>query len=133
MAVVGICFFTPVVHKAVRAITPSARGELEIADALQWLLDGPYDVRSTTITGYWKDTGNPADMLEMTRPVLDGMEQGTEGEVDASSELVGRVRIEAGARILTTNVLVTGGAGFIGSHYVRALLALRPRAAGPLR
>ncbi|MFF6905485.1 glucose-1-phosphate thymidylyltransferase [Streptomyces sp. NPDC012389] len=121
MAVVGIYFFTPVVHKAVRAISPSARGELEITDALQWLLDGPYDVRSTTIAGYWKDTGNPADMLEMNRLVLDGMEQGTEGEADASSELVGRVRIEAGARILNSRIVgpaVIGPGTLVENSYV---------------
>ncbi|MEU5283437.1 glucose-1-phosphate thymidylyltransferase [Streptomyces sp. CA-278952] len=121
MAVVGIYFFTPVVHKAVRAISPSARGELEITDALQWLLEGPYDVRSTTISGYWKDTGNPADMLEMNRLVLDGMEQGTEGDTDASSELVGRVRIEAGARIRESRIVgpvVIGTGTLVQNSYV---------------
>nr|AAB50923.1 glucose-1-phosphate thymidylyltransferase [Streptomyces peucetius]prf//2208414A glucose phosphate thymidylate transferase [Streptomyces peucetius] len=105
LAVVGIYLFTPVVHEAVRALTPSRRGELEITDALQWLLDGPYDVRYTTISGYWKDTGNVADMLEVNRAVLDGIEPGMEGQADAASELVGRVRIEAGAQIRASRIV----------------------------
>ncbi|MGW5973870.1 glucose-1-phosphate thymidylyltransferase [Streptomyces sp. NPDC055186] len=121
LAVVGIYFFTPVVHEAVRVLTPSWRGELEITDALQWLLDGPYDVRSTTISGYWKDTGNVADMLEVNRSVLDGIEPGTEGRVDAASELVGRVRIEAGAQIRASRIVgpaVIGAGTVVTGSYV---------------
>ncbi len=115
LAVVGIYLFTPVVHEAVRALTPSRRGRLDITDALQWLLDGPYDVRSTTISGHWKDTGNVADMLEANRTVLEGIEPGMEGQVDAASELVGRVRIEKGARIRASRIV---GPAVIGSGTV---------------
>ncbi|WP_189215834.1 MULTISPECIES: glucose-1-phosphate thymidylyltransferase [Streptomyces] len=121
LAVVGIYFFTPVVHEAVGAVTPSWRGELEITDALQWLLDGSYDVRSTTISGYWKDTGNVADMLEVNRSVLDGIEPGTEGRVDAASEVVGRVRIEAGAQIRASRIVgpaVIGPGTVVTESYV---------------
>ncbi len=58
LALVGVYLFTPAVHEAVRAITPSWRGELEITHALQWLIDQQRDVRSTTISGYWKDTAS---------------------------------------------------------------------------
>src|SRR6266571_5804132 len=60
LALAGVYMFTPAVHDAVRALRPSARGELEITEAIQWLIDGGLKVRSTIIEGYWKDTGNVA-------------------------------------------------------------------------
>ena len=74
LALVGVYLFTPAVHEAVRKIKPSWRGELEITDAIQWLIDQGTDVRSTVISGYWKDTGNVADMLEVNRTVLETLE-----------------------------------------------------------
>ncbi|MEV4738861.1 glucose-1-phosphate thymidylyltransferase [Streptomyces sp. NPDC049555] len=115
MALVGIYLFTPVVHEAVRAVTPSWRGELEITHAIQWLIDHPYDVRFSTISGYWKDTGNPQDMLEVNRSVLEGLEPRIEGEVDDASEIVGRVRIDAGARVRGSRIV---GPAVIGSGTV---------------
>ncbi|MCZ7417075.1 glucose-1-phosphate thymidylyltransferase [Streptomyces sp. WMMC897] len=105
LALVGIYLFTPAVHAAVRAIRPSARGELEITDALQWLVDSGHDVRSTRITGYWKDTGNVADILEVNRSVLDRTAHRVEGFVDAGSELVGPVVLEPGARVTGSRVV----------------------------
>ncbi|RDG30935.1 sugar phosphate nucleotidyltransferase, partial [Streptomyces corynorhini] len=67
LALVGVYLFSPAVHEAVRAISPSARGELEITDAIQWLVDHGRSVRPTVISGYWKDTGNVTDMLEVNR------------------------------------------------------------------
>jgi glucose-1-phosphate thymidylyltransferase len=64
----------PGIHDAVRAIKPSARGELEITDALQWLIDEGRDVRPHLVTGYWKDTGRLEDMLECNRKVLESVE-----------------------------------------------------------
>ena len=97
LALVGVYLFTPAVHEAVRKIQPSARGELEITDAIQWLIDNGPKVRSTSITGYWKDTGNVADMLEVNRTVLErarGREQ--QGTVDASDRDHRPGRIETG-------------------------------------
>ena len=74
LALVGVYMFSPAVHEAVRQLKPSWRGELEITDAIQWLIDHGQSVRSTTITGYWKDTGNVADMLEVNRLVLESLE-----------------------------------------------------------
>ncbi|MGX1298573.1 glucose-1-phosphate thymidylyltransferase [Streptomyces albogriseolus] len=105
LALVGVYLFSPAVHEAVRAIRPSARGELEITDAIQWLIDTRHDVRSATVSGYWKDTGNVADMLEANRSVLDGIGAGVEGTVDAGSELVGRVRVEAGAEVRGSRIV----------------------------
>src|SRR5690242_8265311 len=66
LALVGVYLFTPAIHEAVRSIEPSWRGELEITHAIQWLIDQRKDVRSTTISGYWKDTGNVARSEEHT-------------------------------------------------------------------
>jgi glucose-1-phosphate thymidylyltransferase len=78
------------VHKAVQELTPSWRNELEITEAIQWLIDNGRKVLSTTITGYWKDTGNVADMLEVNRLVLESVESRVDGTVDAATELIGR-------------------------------------------
>ena len=97
LALVGVYMFRPGIHDAVRAIEPSARGELEITDALQWLIDEGRDVRPHLVTGYWKDTGRLEDMLECNRKVLESVEPRVEGTVDAGSSLIGRVVVEPGA------------------------------------
>jgi glucose-1-phosphate thymidylyltransferase len=97
LALVGVYMFRTVVHDAVRAIKPSARGELEITDALQWLIDEGRDVRPHLVTGYWKDTGRLEDMLECNRKVLESVEPHVAGTVDADSALIGRVVVEPGA------------------------------------
>ena len=99
LALVGVYLFTPAVHEAVAALAPSWRGELEITEAIQWLVLHGRKVTSTIISGYWKDTGNVADMLEVNRTVLEGIEPAVAGVVDAASELIGRVVVEAGARV----------------------------------
>ena len=98
LALVGVYLFSPAVHEAVRAIEPSPRGELEITHAIQWLIEQGRDVRSSTINGYWKDTGNVADMLEVNRSVLERVEADIAGKVDEASEIIGRVRIERAPR-----------------------------------
>ncbi|PRH80497.1 glucose-1-phosphate thymidylyltransferase [Streptomyces solincola] len=121
LALVGVYLFTPAVHEAVRAITPSHRGELEITHAIQWLIDQRRDVRPTTVSGYWKDTGNVTDMLEVNRSVLEGIESGVEGTVDAGTEIIGRVRIEKGARISGSRIVgpaVIGASTVVSNSYV---------------
>jgi glucose-1-phosphate thymidylyltransferase len=121
LALVGVYLFTPAVHEAVRSIQPSWRGELEITHAIQWLIDEKRDVRSTTISGYWKDTGNVTDMLEVNRSVLDTLEPVVLGEVDAESEIIGRVRIEAGARVTGSRIVgpvIIGKDAVVGDSYV---------------
>ncbi|RAJ58993.1 glucose-1-phosphate thymidylyltransferase [Streptomyces sp. Amel2xB2] len=115
LALVGVYLFTPAVHDAVRAIRPSARGELEITDALQWLIDRGHALHASTVTGYWKDTGNVIDMLEVNRSVLEGVDGRVEGAVDADSELVGRVRVEEGAEIVRSRIV---GPAVIGAGTV---------------
>ncbi|AJE84342.1 MULTISPECIES: glucose-1-phosphate thymidylyltransferase [Streptomyces] len=104
LALVGVYLFTPAVHEAVAALKPSARGELEITDALQWLVDRGRTVRSTRITGYWKDTGDAEAMLEVNRQVLESLRSRVEGSVDAASELRGPVVVEAGATVVRSRL-----------------------------
>jgi glucose-1-phosphate thymidylyltransferase len=121
LALVGVYLFTPVIHEAVRAIGPSWRGELEITHAIQHLIDTRADVRSTLIEGYWKDTGNVDDMLEVNRTVLEGMEARIDGEVDDGSETVGRVVVEEGARIVNSRIVgpvVVGAGTVVSDSYV---------------
>jgi glucose-1-phosphate thymidylyltransferase len=118
LALVGVYLFTPVIHDAVRAIEPSWRGELEITHAIQHLIDTRADVRSTLIKGYWKDTGNVTDMLEVNRTVLETLEPRVDGHVDEASETIGRVVIEEGARITDSRIVgpVVIGAGTVVSN-----------------
>lgn len=121
LALVGVYLFTPAVHEAVRAIEPSGRGELEITDAIQWLIDAGRDVRSTTISGYWKDTGNVTDMLEVNRSVLESLERRIDGTVDDDSEIIGRVRIEPGAKVTGSRIVgpvIVGANTVITDSYV---------------
>ncbi|MFE2062579.1 glucose-1-phosphate thymidylyltransferase [Streptomyces sp. NPDC059467] len=121
LALVGVYLFTPAVHEAVRAIEPSGRGELEITDAIQWLIDAGRDVRSTTISGYWKDTGNVTDMLEVNRSVLESLERRIDGTADDDSEIIGRVRIEPGAKVTGSRIVgpvVVGANTVITDSYV---------------
>ena len=105
LALVGVYMFTPAIHEAVRKLTPSWRGELEITEAIQWLIETGHKVSSTVISGYWKDTGNVADMLEVNRMVLESVEPVRRGEVDEASELIGRVVIEEGARVTGSRIV----------------------------
>ena len=120
LALVGVYIFTPAVHDAVRQLVPSWRGELEITEAIQWLIDNGRKVRSTTITGYWKDTGNVVDMLEVNRMVLESVQPAQHGTVDASTEIIGRVVVEhdaevSGSRIVGP-VIIGAGTRVSGSY-----------------
>jgi glucose-1-phosphate thymidylyltransferase len=103
LALVGVYMFTPHIHTAARAIEPSARGELEITDAIQHLVDSGLRVEPHIVRGWWKDTGRLEDMLEANRLVLDNLVGGVEGEL-VDSQVDGRVVVEAGARLERTTV-----------------------------
>lgn len=113
LALIGVYFFTPAVHEAVDAIEPSARGELEITDAIQWLVTGGRTVRAQEYAGYWKDTGRVEDVLECNRMLLDGVTRRVEGETDEDTVLIGNVVLEPGARVVRSFVVgpVVIGAG----------------------
>ena len=104
LALVGVYLFRPLIHEAVAAIEPSARGELEITDAIAWLIERGADVRSRMVTGYWKDTGRLEDMLECNRKVLETLVARNDGTVDEASRITGRVVIEKGAVIERSTV-----------------------------
>ncbi len=103
LALVGVYMFTAAVHEAAHAITPSARGELEITDAIQHLVDGGRRVEPHVVRGWWKDTGRLEDMLEANRLVLDRLEARVEGELVAS-QCDGRVVVAHGARLERSTV-----------------------------
>ncbi|HEY5192384.1 MAG TPA: glucose-1-phosphate thymidylyltransferase [Solirubrobacteraceae bacterium] len=103
LALVGVYMFTAQIHDAARAIEPSARGELEITDAIQYLVDGGRRVEPHIVRGWWKDTGRLDDMLEANRLILDNLGERVEGEL-IDSQVDGRVVIEAGARLERTTV-----------------------------
>jgi glucose-1-phosphate thymidylyltransferase len=103
LALVGVYMFTASIHDAARAIEPSGRGELEITDAIQHLVDAGMRVEPHIVRGWWKDTGRLEDMLEANRLILDNLVARVDGElVDANVD--GRVVIEAGARLERTTV-----------------------------
>src|SRR5204863_1562129 len=98
LALVGVYMFTAAIHDAARAISPSARGELEITDAIQYLVDGGRRVEPHVVKGWWKDTGRLEDMLEANRLVLDTIAARNDGEM-VDSQCDGRVVIAEGARL----------------------------------
>ena len=100
LALVGVYLFDPPIHDAVRAIEPSARGELEITDAIQWLIDHGRRVRHEVLQGWWLDTGKKDPLLESNRRVLETLEPRIDGTVDDASRVDGRVVIEAGAELV---------------------------------
>jgi glucose-1-phosphate thymidylyltransferase len=104
LALVGVYLFDSSVHEAVAAIAPSARGELEITDAIQWLIDHGHRVRSEVLEDWWIDTGKLTPLLEANRLLLEILDRRIDGEVDGESNLDGRVVVEAGAKVVRSNI-----------------------------
>jgi glucose-1-phosphate thymidylyltransferase len=103
LALVGVYMFTPAVHAAARAIRPSGRGELEITDAIQHLVDQGLRVEPHIVNGWWKDTGRREDILAANRLVLETLQRRVEGEL-IDSQVEGRVVIERGAKLERSSV-----------------------------
>jgi glucose-1-phosphate thymidylyltransferase len=99
LALVGVYLFQNLIFDAARSLEPSWRGELEITEAIQKLIDDGRTVRSEVVRGWWKDTGQLADMLEANRLVLEELVTAIEGEVDEASKVEGRVVLGPGARL----------------------------------
>ncbi|WP_405386146.1 glucose-1-phosphate thymidylyltransferase [Streptomyces sp. NBC_01102] len=120
LALIGVYAFTPTLHEAVRAIRPSPRGELEITDAIQWLIDHGHDVRAENTASVWRDTGSVDDMLEMNRHVLDGLTGRIDGKIDQDSTVVGRVSLGEGAVVRGSRIVgpVIIGPGSVISNAV---------------
>jgi glucose-1-phosphate thymidylyltransferase len=112
LALVGVYMFDEHIFEAAKAIKPSKRGELEITDAIQWLLDNGYTVHPHIVKGWWKDTGKIEDMLEANRTVLDTFDRDVRGDITGESAIEGKVVIEAGAQIVDS---VVRGPAIIGA------------------
>ena len=120
LALVGVYMFTPSVFDAARSIEPSGRGELEITDAIQSLVDRGLRVDPHIVHGWWKDTGQVEDMLEANRLILDDLEERIDGEL-ADTRVEGRVVIENGARLERSTVrgpAIVGRGSHISDAYI---------------
>lgn len=108
LALVGVYMFDFHIFEAVKAIKPSRRNELEITDAIQYLVDHGYEVRPHIVTGWWKDTGKIEDILEANRLILESIEGKMEGDIDEKSKINGQVIVEKGTVI--KNSIIRGPA-----------------------
>ncbi|MCB0880729.1 MAG: glucose-1-phosphate thymidylyltransferase [Thermoleophilia bacterium] len=121
LALVGVYLFTHSIIDASRSISPSGRGELEITDAIQHLIDRGRRVDPHVVTGWWKDTGRIGDMLEANRLILDVMPHRIDGDVGEGCVIEGRVAIEKGARLVRSSVrgpAIIGAGALIEDAYV---------------
>lgn len=100
LALVGVYLFSPKIHKVIEKLKPSRRGEYEITDAIQGLIDNGESVRSHIVQGWWKDTGTVEAMLEANRLILADLQPSNEGTVDTVSRVEGRVSIGAGTQVV---------------------------------
>jgi glucose-1-phosphate thymidylyltransferase len=115
-ALTGVYFFKPIIFEMIKQLKPSWRGELEITDAIQMLMEKGYKVNHDFITGWWKDTGSPEDILEANRFVLDGLKARIEGEIEEGASIQGRVVLEKSS-LIKRGALVRGPA-IIGNSTV---------------
>lgn len=121
LALVGVYLFDATIHTAVSSIEPSARGELEITDAIQWLVSNGHRVNHEVLVGWWIDTGKKDPLLECNRLVLDTLKRDVAGEVDERSSIDGRVVVEDGARIVNSTVrgpAIIGAGTLVEDSYV---------------
>lgn len=108
LALVGVYMFDSHIFEAVNAIKPSWRNELEITDAIQYLVDKGYEVHPHLVTGWWKDTGKIEDILEANRLILESIEGKIQGKVDGSSKISGQVILEE--KVVVQNSIIRGPA-----------------------
>ncbi|MBI5020329.1 MAG: glucose-1-phosphate thymidylyltransferase [Ignavibacteriales bacterium] len=114
-AVAGIYIYDSHIFEAVKNIKPSERGELEISDAHTYLIEKGYKVGYSEITGWWKDTGKPADLLEANRLILDNIEPNFKGEVDKVSSVLGKVILDEDSKVINS---VVRGPAIIGKNTI---------------
>jgi len=127
LALVGVYMFDESVFEAADAIEPSGRDELEITDAIQYLIEKGRDVRYQIITGWWKDTGKLQDMLEANRMILGRIETRIDGEIDAKTQVDGRVVVGKGARVensILRGPLIIGENSTIVNAYVGSFTSI---------
>jgi len=129
LALVGVYMFTPLIHDAARAIEPSGRGELEITDAIQWLVDNGKRVEPHVVRGWWKDTGRLDDMLEANRLILDTLVRRIDGELNGA-QVDGRVVVETGAvleRATVRGPAIIGAGAQVRDAYIGPYTAVGSR------
>jgi len=129
LALAGVYLFDHHIHEAVAAIKPSSRGELEITDAIQWLIDSGRVVLSEILSGWWIDMGKLTPLLEANRLLLEGIERRVDGEVDEASQLDGRVVVEEGARLVRSHVrgpAIIGKGSEVTDSYIGPFTAVGP-------
>ncbi|MBA2248442.1 MAG: glucose-1-phosphate thymidylyltransferase [Chloroflexia bacterium] len=130
LAIVGVYFFGPEIHEITPTLKPSGRGELEITDAIQGLIDAGHVVDSSIIGDEWVDTGKKDDMLEANRVVLGTIHRDVKGTVDAGSLIVGDVIVEAGASIVGSTVrgpVIIGAGARVEHAYIGPFTAIGER------
>jgi glucose-1-phosphate thymidylyltransferase len=113
LALVGVYLFDKQIHRIIETLKPSGRGEYEITDAIQSLINEGLTVRSHIIEGWWKDTGTVEAILEANRLILESLEPCCEGQTDSSSRIEGRVRVGKGSRVVNSTIR---GPVVIGDH-----------------
>ncbi len=121
LALVGVYMFDANVFEAAKAIKPSWRHELEITDAIQWMIDRGLEVVPHIVNGWWKDTGKLEDILEANRLILDTIAERIEGDVDRASKIQFKVIIEKGAQIRESVIrgpAIIGGGTSVENAYV---------------
>lgn len=130
LALVGVYMFTSTIFDAARAIEPSPRGELEITDAIQYLVDQGKNVEPHLVDGWWKDTGRLEDMLQANRLVLEDLKTRVDGTLDSESSIEGRVVIEPGAELVRSVVrgpAVIGAGAKLTDAYIGPYTAIDER------
>lgn len=106
LALVGIYIFSPRIHEAIDKIHPSWRGELEITDAIQELLDNGAKINTITLESWWLDTGKKDDLIQANKFILDAyIRRDTGGLIDNTSQIVGQVQIAKGAKVYGSKIL----------------------------
>lgn len=127
LALVGVYLFTPAIHEAVAAIKPSKRGELEITDAIQWLIDSGQSVDYEVLSGWWIDTGKKDSLIECNRLVLDTVERNIGPDIDEQSIIEGRVSIHKTAFIANSRIsgpVIIGPNAEIRNSYIGPYTAI---------
>ena len=130
LALVGVYMFDSHIFEAVNSIKPSWRNELEITDAIQYLVERGYRVQPHIVTGWWKDTGKLEDMLEANRLILESLSGEILGIVDETSKINGQVRIEKGVKVKNSTIrgpAIIGEDSEIIDSYVGPFTSIEPR------
>lgn len=132
LALVGVYFFSQIIHQAIACIQPSARGELEITDAIQCLIDQQRQVAACQLEGWWLDTGKKDDLLEANRLILDNyLKASNSGEVDAQSQVIGRVEIGPRSKIVNCTIrgpVVIGSDCYLENCFIGPYSSIADRA-----